>query len=415
MRARAALRRTVAAFVLSATMSPGTSAAVVADPPPDWAADAVAYVRDPGRNRALVRRFAGQDPESLPPLVRLLLADARFRSGSDRAAAGLAERALAGLPGTAGSLPYVLLGMVAFAQDDLPRLDDLLLRADGVTLEARLAVLLLAGLASSTRDARASALLFERLADDESIPPDLRPAFRQAAGLTALWAGDPGRALSAFERLAAGADAGVLADNARYGWAVARWHAGDSASAIAGLEELAAAPEAGRRPRRPTAGQALLEQRATLRGMARRLRHHPTRVAPLAAQITGAFDSDTAGLAARALEVFSGGDMPGPETAAGGTGGRTTRGYPAGGVPPPAPERLGSETGNGGSPGKTPWVPREPTPDAAGRSMGRFAAFLALAAAMALAGRVARRVWGFRRAARSPTRAARATRPSPAR
>lgn len=413
---RAAFRRPLVALLLLAMVSTERAVAVVADRPPDWAADAVAYVRDPKRNRAFVRRFARQDPGSLPPLVQWLLADARFRAGSDRAAIDLAARALEGLPGAPGSLPYLLLGMIAFAQGDLPRLDDLVLRSDGVSAESRLAVLLLQGLAWSTRDPGAAALLLERLADDRSIDPGLRPAFRQAAGLTALWAGHPERAVSHFEAVATEPNAGVLADDARYAAAIARWRSGDTATAIGELEALAYATGERRKTGRPSAGRALLEQDATLRAIAGRLRRYPTRVAPLVDQVAGAFDAEVAGLAVRALEVFAGADTGTPVGRGEDPPSRVAI-LPAEDRPPAVRDPLHATTGDATSPEGTLAGPAEEaaTSGAPGRSPGWIATALGVAVVLALAARAVRRMRRIRRSAGASIRAVPEIRPSPVR
>jgi len=284
-----------------------------AQPPaeaPEWAQDAVAYLRDPRRNRRLIERFARRDPSTLHPLVQLLLADARFQAGQDRAAAALAERVAADLPDARGSSARMLLALIAFANGDAARLDELNETRARFAPPFGHAAALLGALAASARAPGEAATALERLAGDPAVGPGLRPTAQQAAGLAWLWAGDPDHATLRFDALAADRDAGVLADDARYAGAVTRWHAG---ARVEALDRLAALAEdaGGRRTAGVSRARLLLEREPFLRAAVGRLRRRPQRFAPPEVQVTSIVDTDAAALARRALDLLPA-DDPAP-------------------------------------------------------------------------------------------------------
>jgi len=283
---------------------------VRAESPPEWAADAVAYVRDPRHNRQILRRFARHPPDTVPVLVQLLLADARFRAGHARAAGDLASRVLETFPDARGSMAYLLCAMSAFSAGDLPRLEALRVSPLAVTPTVRDAATLFWALRASDVDPGASALALEALGAQPRGEPAIQVAIRQATGLAWLWAGDPRRALAAFEAVAARPDAGELADDAAHGAALARWRLGETSEALSRLAELALAGD------RSTGGTsrslALLERGATLRAAARRLRRVAQPFAPPSAHVTASLDAEAAGLARRALEVLEAAELADP-------------------------------------------------------------------------------------------------------
>lgn len=368
--------------------------------PADWAQDVADYARDPTHNRRLVERFGRAAPDGMPPLLALMLADARFRAGQDRAASRLLERVLRDLSDGRGTTPRLLLAVIALADGDAARLDDLAPALTAFSVPAGQTATLLRGLAVTGTDPSGAADDLDRLGRDPALVPALRPAVRHAAALARLWAGDAPGAAVQLDALAAGRDAGRLADDARYAAAVVRWHVGAHGHA---LDALAALARDGGERRAPGVSRArlLLERDAVVHAGIARLRGRP--LAPPEDHAVLLFDEDGPALARRALELLAG-DASAPTPAANAPAPSAPIPAASGDAAPPA---VGTGAARAPQPG-----PASGAPQPAAALWGRwFAAAALVALAIVALARRASATSRARRATTAATRSGRASRP----
>jgi hypothetical protein len=278
--------------------------------PPEWKAAITAYGLDPTANRAALEPIMKVPLADLPELYLVAVADAQLRAGRPRAAVRAYRELHLRDAGPLSALADLALGTLALELGETAGVRDSLVGLLGDPgPNGALARLLLA--VDDAGDGRTEEAIgaFEQLAGDPNVLPGVRSAARLGAGYARWWAGQYEAAVAAFD-LAANAGDPLLADDARYAAARARFALGQEDAARRAWETLAA--DAPATTNGPKPGRALLdlEHRAVVRSAARRYRNGPVRGPADRALLV--LDIDGAALAKAALARTQWGPEPAP-------------------------------------------------------------------------------------------------------
>jgi hypothetical protein len=262
------------------------------------------YMQDPRRGRRALLRLGRRERGGLPPPLLLALADARLRQGRHAAARALFEEVAYGTAtGPWDDWAALGLGWIAVLEDDTATARRHFARvAEGGSPSRPIATLLLVMLDAEGGTRASQEATLEALADDPDAAPGIRQVAALALGYLAYWDGDYELAAAAFDHAALVMAGSRLWDDARYGAAVARWHAGDETRALAELRALAhvMSPVAARE--RATDALLDLERRAIVESAIARSRRQPLRVPE--EQVTALLDRDGPALARARLAAL---------------------------------------------------------------------------------------------------------------
>jgi hypothetical protein len=299
-------------FLLSANAAWGETSAS-ASPSPDvrerWNRALGSYATDPARNRRTLLALRREGLENLPPYILLAMADSRLRTGNRAVARRLFQRVIDRSPGEPwvgwAHLGLAWLSMAAGQADEAG--DHFRRVADSSSPSrdlARLALALLDAQTGRTREARAT---FDALAERADVSVALRQVARIGGAYARYWSGEFGDAAEVFERAVAAAPDGPLADDARYGAALARWRTGARAEADTVLRDLADLGPSHPGGEAPSRALVWLERGALLRQSFHAYRRMPLRAPE--EQLVHLIDHDGSVLARGFLKA--GGAAPG--------------------------------------------------------------------------------------------------------
>ena len=302
----------VAAMVLVAIVG-GRAAAVRADEPAAWQVALQRYAENPATGRGALFRVGRRNPDGLPPVFRVALADAHMRSGHLRTAARLFERLLdEGVDEPWLGLAALGRGWIAARHGDLDTAREFFLDGASSPNETGLVSEFMVGMIDAgNADAAGSIARFSRLAAASNAPPALRSAAAMAGGYARLWSGDDAGALAVFSS-AVNTLPADLADDARYGAALAGWRSGDVDRPKETFRTLEGQGDHARRRGQQSARLVALDPRAIVRSSAKRYRRLPLRM-PVE-HIVPMLDLDTHAIARIALRRLEAGKAPPPRS-----------------------------------------------------------------------------------------------------
>jgi phosphatidylglycerol:prolipoprotein diacylglycerol transferase len=349
---RSAARIGVAAALVACALALGVPPAGAAEPlPPEalqqWTKALGAYLQDPMKQRAELRRLARRHgTEGLPVVYLMALADMNLRSSRERAAAELFEEVLAQSPGQPwNGWAEMALGGIAMRQGDDDGARAHLERAAEPGSPTRAIALVTLGMTDARAGAIQSALeRFAAVDASPDVPPLLRTAARMGAAYTRYWSGEYDAAARGFKAIADGG-AEALTDDARYGEARARWAAGERTEARALLEALAGTAPADAKP----VSRSLVDLRpeAVFRAGFEKYRRAP--FTPGDNLVAGSFNGDGVALARAALRMLDPEAPPQPPMVGPGAH-RLETTFRRGGVGEGATEPVAARGGAAGAP-----------------------------------------------------------------
>ena len=271
---------------------------------PEWAEILGDYMQNPRRGRRALLKAGRHGRGDVPPLVLLAMADARLRQGQRGIARRLFEEvAYGGEDGPWVAWAELGLGWTAALEDDPADARRHFARVDERDSASRPLAMLLVALLDSEGGWRDEAdQAFASIVDDPAAEAGLRQTAALGRAYLAYWAEDYEQAAAAFDQSAFLMSGSPLWDDARYGGAVARWHAGEEAEARAELRALAHMSSP-RIVREETTSALLdLERRAFMRSALARYRHEPVRIPEQ--QVTALLDRDGPALARARLAAM---------------------------------------------------------------------------------------------------------------